>query len=504
MIKPYLHAYQMQGYSFKWILSYKAVGRFYILDCALSAFFGAVWAAVYFFKTREIWISVLCALFLVILFGAHFITESQAKKPLVFTKRAVRFCALLCVVVAAYALLIPLILRSFGVNPYFCYLAYFSFPILYIAFFYLCAALITPFEKLNNRRYEQRAKKILGARPDLIKIAVTGSFGKTSVKEYLTQMLKDDFCVLATPESYNTPMGIAKTAGELSSRHQVFIAEMGARHMGDIKRLMEIMRPNCGVLTGISNQHLETFKSLENIIAEKRLVIDMLKDGGAAVANGECEHISIERENLFYCGFSEHCPYYADDIYCSADGSSFTLHLENDSVFCACKLLGKHNILNIVIAAAMAHKLGVAPEKIARAISALKPAPHRLQLLSGNGVTIIDDSFNASVASSRAALDALSMFSGRKIVMTPGLVELGENEREENFELGRAIAAVADVVILIGKTRSQPLAEGLEKEGFPSDSVFVFNSLADAKENFRRLLHIGDTLLILNDLPYES
>jgi UDP-N-acetylmuramoyl-tripeptide--D-alanyl-D-alanine ligase len=353
----------------------------------------------------------------------------------------------------------------------------------------------------------------LAERQDLIKIAVTGSYGKTSVKNFLFKMLSAKYSVLMTPESYNTPMGISKTVQGLDSTHEVFLAEMGARRVGDIKKLMKLISPDLSILTGINNQHLETFKKQENITREKCYAVNMLREGGTAVVparlQGTPQLESVSGIRLLYVGGAEGGEVGQDadavgalygNISVCKDGTVFTLTLGGESFECYTPLLGDHNIENIALAAALAYELNVPPSDIVHAVKHLEAVPHRLQLIQGNGVRIIDDSFNGNPDGARSALKVLGMFCGRKIVVTPGLVELGEQEKTENRLLGAEIAEVADAVILIGKDRVEPLRGGLKDKGF-AGQVYTYPSLKEAEENFKNVLKLGDTLLILNDLP---
>lgn len=499
--KPYLHIYQLEGYKAVPMLRSKIIRRAYFIDVIISVVYFALWGGIYFAPSRIFWGFFVAAFFFVSIFGVHFVFESVAKKPLVYTRRATTLTIFNSIMVALIVALGLIAINHYFKDSYHRYLIFYGYSFVFPLIFVLSAMLIAPFEKLNHLRYERRTIKTLQTRPDLIKIAISGSYGKTSVKNYLAAMLKENFCVLATKESYNTPMGISKTVANLCEQHEVLIVEMGARQSGDIKKLMRIVKPTHGILTGITAQHLETFGTIENVIEEKELVIRMLLQGGTAVANGECEYIALDRENLSYVGFSDACECYADNIVCTESGSAFYLHIGDEVAVCFTALIGQHNVMNISLAAAMAHNLGISLEKIAKVITNLKPVPHRLQLTKGNGITIIDDSFNSSPVGARAALDALKLFSGRKIVLTPGLIELGDAEFKENFELGKEMSKIADGVLLVGQKRSQPLLEGLLSEGFQSDDVLTFESLSQAQENFPKYLHAGDVLLILNDLP---
>ena len=206
------------------------------------------------------------------------------------------------------------------------------------------------------------------------------------------------------------------------------------------------------------------------------------------------------RTNILLAGENESSLVRCSDIAVCEDGSVFTLALQGMQTECATRLLGSHNILNITMAAAMAYSLGVSVEKIRDVVYSLEPTPHRLQLIEGNGIKIIDDSFNSNPQGARAALDVLALFAGRKVVVTPGMVELGELENEEHYKLGTALAEVADVVMLVGKKRTRPIKRGLQEGGF-SGRLEVYDTLSDAEEAFKGVRHIGDVLLLLNDLP---
>lgn len=354
-----------------------------------------------------------------------------------------------------------------------------------------------------------RTKKRLN-REDLIKIAITGSYGKTSVKGFLDAMLSEKYNVLSTPENYNTPMGISKTVNMLDSEHEVFIAEMGARRVGDIKRLMKIVAPQYAILTAINNQHLATFGSKQSIIREKCRVLDV--GDGVCVINSELKEITedalvkkSEIPEAIYVGLDENADIYAANISVNRSGSEFDIVIGEDVYRAKTQLLGLHNVQNILLATAMAMRLGVEMPLILHSIEGLSPIPHRLELIEGSGVTIIDDSYNSNPDGARCALDTLAMFDARRVVMTPGLVELGESEDEENYRLGERIAECADVALLIGKGRIEPIRRALRDVGFGGE-LKEYESLKSCEKDFVNTLKMGDVLLILNDLPdiYED
>ena len=166
------------------------------------------------------------------------------------------------------------------------------------------------------------------------------------------------------------------------------------------------------------------------------------------------------------------------------------------------KLLGKHNVMNIVGCAAIALKLGLSLEQIRDGAAKIEYIEHRLQLIrNGNGITVIDDAFNSNPVGSKAAIDVLSSFTGRKIVVTPGMIELGESEDQENFSFGSYMADKVDFVYLVGPNHTKPIYEGLTENGFDADKIRVVKSLNEASQDMGTLLVPGDVILFENDLP---
>jgi UDP-N-acetylmuramoyl-tripeptide--D-alanyl-D-alanine ligase len=231
---------------------------------------------------------IVIAAVIIYLAGLCFIYRPRpAKKKLVFTARVIRLLITEVILTAAVALLSTVLAGIISISvmlPLLCGLV----PYLLI----LAAQCNRPAEYAVSRHYVRDAQRILKECPDLKIIGVTGSYGKTSVKYYLHDLLSARYNVLMTPESYNTPMGVVKTIrGSLTAAHQIFICEMGARHVGDIKELCDIVHPQDGVITSIGYQHLETFRSLDNIVNTKYELFDALPQGGRKFINGDNEII---------------------------------------------------------------------------------------------------------------------------------------------------------------------------------------------------------------------
>ncbi|MBQ8953025.1 MAG: UDP-N-acetylmuramoyl-tripeptide--D-alanyl-D-alanine ligase, partial [Clostridia bacterium] len=295
----------------------------------------------------------------------------------------------------------------------------------------------------------------------------------------------------------------------LEDHHQVFIAEMGARHVGDIRELVELVHPTMGLLTSVGPQHLETFGSVENVANTKFELIEGLpQDGLAFFASdgGEVDKLYERcRVKKFLTGTrGMRLDMKAEDIAVGPKGSSFTLKdgLTGEKAACETRLLGRHNIGNIVLACCVARQMGLTLEEIARGVSRIEPVEHRLQLLTGaNGMTVIDDAFNSNPVGAKAALDVLAAFEGRHVIVTPGMVEQGEREDEINRQFGAQMAGKCDVAILVGRRHTQPIVEGLRAAGMAQENIFVTGSLEEATGVLGKIGQLGDVVLFENDLP---
>lgn len=508
MAKPYLYVMQQDNYRIKGISKSKSIRSAFVIDLIAVLVFCGVYTLASFLHSRAFWGFILAIFFYITEIVLYFVEDGEKKKPFKYTKRAVR--GMTVAMLTETAVIMGIFFYLTGVlgddELYFRYIVVLVFPIIYPLILLLTMPIVNVFEWANNCRYEMRTRKRL-KQANLLKIAITGSYGKTSVKNYLKELLDIKYKVIATPESYNTPMGISKTVNGLDISHQVFIAEMGARRVGDIKRLMKIVDPDIAILTGINSQHLETFKTFDNIVGEKLQIVKQLKSGGKAFINGNltsliAEYKQANSADITFVGAIGNSVF-ASDIMISRDGSQFKLHFGEQVYSAKSKLIGEHNVENLTVASAVAYALGVSPNHIVERIAKIEPVPHRLQLISAGSINIIDDTFNSNPNGAENALKAFNCFSGRKVVVTPGLVELGSNEKAENIALGKKIANVADVVVLIGGHRSGYIKMGMvDYQG----EILHFDTLNEAQKSFKDFIHIGDNILLLNDLPdiYED
>lgn len=451
-----------------------------------------------------------------VLFVAVYInTESHvnAKVPLKKTKRLVRLAVTYIIILSAvtFGLMVLLTYIAYLVQNEIIAMLRFSviciMPIFIPFVLYFAGIVNEPFELFVRKNYIRKARQTI-ENSDVIKIGITGSYGKTSTKEILRTILSQKYRVLSTPESYNTPLGIALTAKKLDGTHDVFIAEMGARSKGDIEEISDIVKPKYGILTGINDQHLETFRTIDNIKETKYELFENLTADGAGFFSSDNEG-SVELYEKFggekyFSGISDKGNLVtAKDIRVSSKGTDFTLCIKGEKpVKCYTVLLGKHSISNICLAASVAYKIGLSASEIGLGINRIKSVGHRLELMPNNkNMIIIDDSYNANVDGVRAAMEVLDTFKGRKIVLTPGLVELGKEENVANFEMGKTLAHHADIVIVIGRHNAEMLIDGLIDAGFDRNNIVFAKTLNKGNEELNAILKEGDVVLFENDLP---
>ncbi len=366
-----------------------------------------------------------------------------------------------------------------------------------------------PVEKAVQNWYINDAKRILSECPDLHKVGITGSYGKTSMKFYLSELLASQYETLKTPESFNTPMGVTITIRrDLRPTHQYFICEMGARRVHEIKELCEIAHPHDGIITSVGPQHLETFGSIENVVNTKFELADSVQAaGGKIYLNGDNELIRAkvpQYRNTVTYGLQEGNDWRASDISVSDKGTEFTVTAPGgETCRFTTKLLGEHNVQNLLGAVAYANGTGIALEKLVLPVKRIAAVPHRLQLLDkGGGVTYIDDAYNSNPSGCRAALNVLGLFDACRILVTPGMVELGAKQEELNFEFGQEAAKACDYIVLVGREQTVPIYNGIRDAGFDMEKVFVADGLNEALAKVQEYRTDKKKIVLLeNDLP---
>lgn len=364
-----------------------------------------------------------------------------------------------------------------------------------------------PMERAINRWYINDAKKILRSSGAKV-IGVTGSFGKTGTKFILGRILSEKYNTVVTPESFNTTMGVVRTIrSNVQATTEIFVAEMGAKNKGDIKEICNLVAPDMGIITAVGPQHLETFKTLENVQKTKFELADAVsRKEGEMILNYDSQPVAeyaANYGNTVGYGSGDNADVKISDVVSDRDGSRFIVNIDGQEISLCTKLLGMHNVLNITGAVVAAVKLGVYADRIAYAVRRLNPVAHRLELKPFvNGCLMLDDAYNSNPVGCLEAVKVLSSFEGmKKIIVTPGLVELGDIEYESNYNLAAAAADCCDYMIFVGEERSVPMVAAAKDKGFDEGKMCVVESFAQAVEVLKREADSSSVVLVENDLP---
>lgn len=447
------------------------------------------------------------ACLLVAIFGvvqAIVLLRAKYKKPLVWTARACRLYGV------GTALNVGIWLASyliFGMED----LSTALIATFVLSHIIICAAgvILSPVEALIRRWYYNDAAKRLRSMPELKIIGITGSYGKTSTKHYLHAILSELFDTLMTPGSFNTTLGVVRTIREyLKPYNEVFIVEMGAKARGDVKEICDLVHPTMGIITAVGPQHLESFKTIENVQKAKFELADALPADGVAIINNDFEHIANREVTNASCaryGVKADADYRAVDVKYTSHGTTFAIvGPDNWRIELSTRLMGECNVSDLLAAAVAAHLMGVPDRKIAQAVAAIEPVEHRLSVKrTPGGITILDDAFNSNPVGSRMALEVLATFTeGQRIVITPGMIELGDQQYQLNRDFGAAIAQNVDIAIIVGHYNRDAITEGIIDAGkLPQEKIFQVESFAKAQELLVTMVKPGDTVLYENDLP---
>ncbi len=505
--RKYMHMLQQNWYNdgnryFNWIIdnSKKVFLNFDILFL--------VFIALYFI--RNIYVSIVYFVILYLLSDKIFeskIKKEQSKKPLVITARIKRLYVTMLIIYLICV--IPMIL-CFDQNIIDKYYFLIGFMIYINPFIIMCANTINkPIEKMVFNHYKRLAKNKLESMNNLKRIAITGSYGKTSTKNALNDILNVKFNSFATEKSFNTMNGLMISINnKLDKFTDIFIAEMGAFRRGEIKEKCNFIEPQYGILTVIGTAHAESFGSRENIQKAKFELIDSLPKNGIAILNMDDEYqtsykIKSECKKVWVSIKNKKADVYASNIKLSSKGTTFdcTFKDTNEKVTLETRLLGDANVYNILQAVALSYNLGVSLEEIKIGVKRIKTVEHRLELKKYGEINIIDDAYNSNPVGSSMAVDVLGLMSGKKIIVTPGMIELGDKQYEYNMEFGRHIARVCDEVILIGQMQTKPILDGLKREKYDEKKIHILNDVKEAFPLMRKLAN-GETYVLLeNDLP---
>lgn len=432
--------------------------------------------------------------------------RKKYKKPLTWTPRARRIFGvsvlLAIIIVALFAIFLSL--KAAGC-------AFIAISVVSPLFVLGANDILRPVEASINKKYYNEAADILQSMPTLKIVGITGSYGKTSTKHYLHRILQEHFATTMTPGSFNTTMGVIRTIREnLRPYDEIFIVEMGAKQPGDIKEICDLVHPDIGVITAVGEQHLESFKSIENVQKTKFELADALSPEGVVVINNDFPYVAnrdVKNTNCirYAVANTEDADYMASDITYTPTGTDFTVSgakIESP-IQLHTRLVGECNVSNLLAAIIVALKLGVPEQKIRYAVAQIEQVEHRLNMKrTPSGITIIDDAFNSNPVGSRMAMEVLAMMTnGQRIVITPGMIELGDRQYQANEEFGRTISRCADVAIVVGQYNRDAILAGIAQGPISPENVHAVDSFNDAQSLLQTIAHSGDTVLYENDLP---
>lgn len=484
------------------------------------------------FKTSQKCLLVIILTFMILLIfnlnsnyivGAYFfitiamvlclrIKEESSKDTKIKFKVTARVKRLIITNVVLYSLFSFLIYKLFILgNINLCYTLLLGYYVLLNFIIMISIIINKPVEKLVYLSYKNKAVNKLQSMNSLKVIGITGSYGKTSSKNILSDILNVKYSALPSPKNFNTPYGLIITVNNhLDKFDDILIAEMGAYKRGEIKELCDLVKPKYGILTKIGTAHLEIFGSQENIQKGKFELIESLPKDGIGVLNGDDElQLNYNLKNnckIIWIGIdNKDVDVRAVNIKTSNEGTTFDVVFKGDTekhTFTT-RLLGYANIYNILASLALAKEFGLTIDQMKKAVFGVKSVEHRLELKPAIGnITYIDDAYNSNPVGSKMALEVLKTMPGKRIIMTPGMVELGDKSYELNKAFGTYMKDSCDEIVLVGKKTTKPIQDGLNEVNYPEKNIHIVSSVNEGFNLIKKLSSNKETyVLIENDLP---
>lgn len=342
-------------------------------------------------------------------------------------------------------------------------------------------------ETILLNRYKNLAKEKLESLQNLTIIAVTGSYGKTSLKNYLAQILQESFKVYSTPRSVNTLTGIIADINQnLSPLMDIYIVEAGARGSGDIREIIELISPQIAVVGKIGEAHLEYFKTLENIYQTKYEILESKRLKTAYIYQGNTPPSNPAATIINF-------PHNASNIQATLQETRFSLQVKDEVLDFQTNILGAFNVINISAAVAVGSDLGISNTRLIKQVKKLEPTNHRLSKIVVNDKIILDDSYNGNLEGMLEAIRLSSLHPGKKIIVTPGLVE---SSKEANIKLAKAIDTVFDLVIITGELNANLLRQNIQNA-----QKILLKDKTNIEHILKSATHGGDLILFANDAP---
>lgn len=325
-------------------------------------------------------------------------------------------------------------------------------------------------------------------------IGVTGSTGKTSTKDLIAALLSAKYKVFKTKGNFNNDIGLPLMILELTSDIDVAVLEMGMSSLGEIELLAKVAKPDIGVITNVGLSHIENLKTQENILKAKMEITAFFGKDNVLILNGEDEllkNISSDVFKVKKIGYNHEYDVYASNIILREEETEFLAHAFGEEAVFNLPMAGKHNVLNTMLAIEVSKSLNVSFEDMVRGVENLEATSMRLQVIKKQGLTIINDCYNASPDSMRSSLDVLSAYkNNRKIAILGDMYELGDESEKSHFEVGRYAKDKVDILIVIGKYIKN------FKDGFNNDNIIMYNTKEECIKELENIIKLDDVVLV--------
>ena len=461
------------------------------------------------FINMKYMVYVYCVTYFVVLFLYYRSSKKeQLKKPLVFTARIKRLSV---TVLLLYLIVFYFVFHRFDVLMMNYYYLIIAISVYFVFFISLFANFINkPIEHQVFLHFKRQALKKLSKMTQMESIGITGSYGKTSSKNIVSEILNVKYNAFPSPKNFNTPYGLINTINNYIDKFSdYFVAEMGATKVGQIKDCTDIVHPKYGIITSIGEAHLESYGSKKNIENTKFELIEALPSDGLGILNGDDEiqmHHKIKNKvKIMTVGIDNpDVDARAVNIKLSYKGTSFDVIFKGDKnkYHFESVLLGKNNVYNLLTGILLGKYLGINIEQLELGVRNVRPVEHRLELKKHGLINIIDDAYNSNPKGSKMAVEVLGMMPGKRIIVTPGMIELGELQYESNFNFGTYIADnKIDEVILVGEKQTKPILDGLKKSKYDASHIYILNDVKEAFPLINKLRDKETYVLLENDLP---
>ena len=325
-------------------------------------------------------------------------------------------------------------------------------------------------------------------------IGVTGSTGKTSTKDLIAALLSAKYRVFKTKGNFNNDIGLPLMILELTSDIDVAVLEMGMSSLGEIELLAKVAKPDIGVITNVGLSHIENLKTQENILKAKMEITAFFGKDNVLIVNGEDEllkNISSDVFKVKKIGYNHEYDVYASNIILREEETEFLAHAFGEEAVFNLPMAGKHNVLNTMLAIEVSKSLNVSFEDMVRGVENLEATSMRLQVIKKQGLTIINDCYNASPDSMRSSLDVLSAYkNNRKIAILGDMYELGDESEKSHFEVGKYAKDKVDTLIVIGKYIKN------FKDGFNNDNIIMYNTKEECIKELENIIKLDDVVLV--------